>query len=29
LQRVDERAPRVGVVAIGAALTVGLFVKAP
>lgn len=29
LQRVNERALRIGVVAIGAALTIGLFVKAP
>jgi uncharacterized membrane protein YfcA len=29
LQRVNEKALRVGVVAIGVALTVGLFIKAP
>ena len=29
LQRVNEKALRVGVVAIGVALTIGLFVKAP
>jgi len=29
LQRVNEKALRVGVVAIGVALTIGLFIKAP
>ena len=29
LQKVNERALRVGVVAIGVALTIGLFIKAP
>ncbi len=29
LQRVNEKALRVGVVAIGVALTIGLFVRAP
>jgi hypothetical protein len=29
LQKVDEKVLRVGVVAIGAALTIGLFIKAP
>ena len=29
LQKVNEKALRVGVVAIGVALTIGLFIKAP